>query len=60
MIIWNEPNLSLEWGYQPVDPAKYVTMLSIVYPLVKAANLQMQILAGALAQRWRRLAANLV
>ena len=49
MIIWNEPNLSLEWGYQPVDPAKYVAMLRVVYPLVKAANPTMQILAGALA-----------
>ncbi|CAN5730075.1 hypothetical protein BH10CHL1_BH10CHL1_13190 [soil metagenome] len=49
MIIWNEPNLGLEWGYQPVDPAKYVTMLRTVYPLVKAANPQVQILAGALA-----------
>lgn len=49
MVIWNEPNLSLEWGYQPVDPAKYVAMLRVVYPMVKAANPEMQILAGALA-----------
>src|SRR4051794_11763078 len=37
IIIWNEPNLSLEWGYAPVDPAKYVQMLKVVYPMVKAA-----------------------
>ena len=49
VIIWNEPNLSLEWGYQPVDPAKYVAMLHTVYPVIKAANPQIQVLAGALA-----------
>ena len=49
MIIGNEPNLSLEWGYQPVDPAHYVALLRTVYPMVKAANPAMQILAGALA-----------
>ncbi len=49
MIIWNEPNLALEWGYEPVDPAKYVAMLQVVYPMIKEANPQMQVLAGALA-----------
>jgi len=49
MILGNEPNLSLEWGYQPVDPSKYVALLRVVYPLVKAVDPTMQILAGALA-----------
>ena len=49
MIIWNEPNLALEWGFADVDPVKYVNMLKVVYPMVKAANPDMQILAGALA-----------
>lgn len=49
VIIWNEPNLSLEWGYQPVAPEKYVAMLRAVYPAIKAANPDVQILAGALA-----------
>lgn len=49
LIIWNEPNLALEWGFAPVDPAKYVTMLKVVYPMIKAANPDMQVLAGALA-----------
>jgi hypothetical protein len=49
IIIWNEPNLSLEWGYAHVDPAKYVDMLKVVYPMVKAANPNIKILAGALA-----------
>ncbi len=49
IIIWNEPNLALEWGYAEVDPAKYVTMLKTVYPMIKAANPEVQVLAGALA-----------
>ena len=49
IIIGNEPNLSMEWGYQPVDPQQYVALLRTVYPLVKAANPNVQLLAGALA-----------
>ena len=49
IIIWNEPNLALEWGYDAVDPAKYVAMLKIVYPMIKEANPNVTVLAGALA-----------
>lgn len=49
LIIWNEPNLSLEWGYRPVDPAAYVTMLKLAYQAAKAANPDVKVLAGALA-----------
>ncbi len=49
LIIWNEPNLSLEWGFRPVDPAGYVEMLKVVYPMVKEVAPEMQVLAGALA-----------
>lgn len=49
MIIWNEPNLSLEWGYEPPSVSKYVRMLRAVYPRIKAANPEMQVLGGALA-----------
>ena len=49
LIIWNEPNLSLEWGFRPVDPAGYVEMLKVVYPMVKEAAPEMLVLAGALA-----------
>jgi hypothetical protein len=47
--IWNEPNLALEWGYEEADPKRYVEMLKVVYPLIKAANPDVQVLAGALA-----------
>ncbi len=49
VIIWNEPNLSFEWGFRPVDPAAYVDLLRVVYPQAKAANPDLVILAGALA-----------
>lgn len=49
VIIWNEPNLSFEWGYRPVDPLGYVKLLRTVYPLAHAANPDLVVLAGALA-----------
>jgi hypothetical protein len=49
IIVWNEPNLSFEWGYRPVDPAAYSELLQIVYPAAKAANPDLVVLAGALA-----------
>ena len=49
IIIWNEPNLAFEWGYQDVDPAGYVELLKAVYNPVKQANPDVIILAGALA-----------
>ncbi len=49
IIIWNEPNLAFEWGYQDVDPAGYVELLKAVYEPVKQANPDVIILAGALA-----------
>jgi hypothetical protein len=49
LIIWNEPNLSFEWGYRPVDPEGYAEMLKAVYPRAHAANPDVIVLAGALA-----------
>jgi hypothetical protein len=49
VIIWNEPNLSLEWGYRPVDPVAYTQMLRAVYPAAHEANPDAVVLAGALA-----------
>jgi len=49
LIIWNEPNLSFEWGYQPVEPARYVRLLQASYAPIKRANPQAVVLAGALA-----------
>ncbi len=49
IIIWNEPNLSFEWGYRPVDPAGYVRLLKSVYDKAHAANPSVIILAAPLA-----------
>ncbi len=49
VIIWNEPNLSLEWGYRPVDPEAYTELLRAVYPRVKAVDPDIVVLGGALA-----------
>lgn len=48
-IVWNEPNLSFEWGYRPVDPAAYARLLQATYPALKEANPRALVLAGALA-----------
>jgi len=49
VIIWNEPNLALEWGFQAVNPAEYTALLRIAYARAKEADPQVQVLAGALA-----------
>ena len=49
IIIWNEPNLSFEWGYRPVDPAAYTRLLRASFRQIKAANPDALVLAGALA-----------
>jgi len=49
IIIWNEPNLSFEWGYRPVDPAGYARLLKAVYGMAHAANPNVTILAAPLA-----------
>jgi hypothetical protein len=49
IIIWNEPNLAFEWGYHPVDPARYARMLKAVYGPAHEANPQVEILVAGLA-----------
>jgi len=49
VILWNEPNLSFEWGYRSVDPGGYVELLRVVYAAAHAANPDVVVLAGALA-----------
>ena len=49
VILWNEPNLALEWGYRPPDPASYVELLRVTSQAIREANPDVVILAGALA-----------
>jgi polysaccharide biosynthesis protein PslG len=50
--IWNEPNLSREWGDQPItreSAAEYVRLLSTVYPVAKRAGQGVWFATGGLA-----------
>jgi hypothetical protein len=49
IIIWNEPNLALEWGFQPIDPEGYTRLLALAYRRAKEANPKVMVLGGALA-----------
>ncbi|MCE7948921.1 MAG: hypothetical protein DYG88_15980 [Chloroflexi bacterium CFX4] len=47
--IWNEPNLAIEWGNQPVDPERYTELLCRTYHALKAVDPQIIVVSGALA-----------
>ena len=49
VVIWNEPNLSFEWGYRPVDPAAYTALLRSAYTRAKEADPDTMVLAAGLA-----------
>lgn len=50
IIIWNEPNLALEWGFQPVDPPGYTKLLAVAYQAVQESDHpEVRVLGGALA-----------
>lgn len=48
-VIWNEPNLSFEWGYRPVSPGQYTQLLKLTYQQAKEADPDAQIVAAGLA-----------
>lgn len=49
LIIWNEPNVSFEWGQRAPDPVAYTELLKIAYTRAHEKNPEVKILAGALA-----------
>lgn len=49
VILWNEPNLSLEWAGQRPDPAAYAALLQAAYPAVKAVAADLPVLMAGLA-----------
>ena len=49
IIIWNEPNLALEWGFQPIDPEGYTELLKIAYREIKARDPNIIVISGALS-----------
>ncbi len=58
IIIWNEPNLALEWGYQPPDAGKYVHDVAHRLPAGEGGQSAMFRCSPARWRpRWRRRAA---
>jgi len=51
--IWNEPNLSREWGNKPVNPAEYTELLKVAYEAVKRADPNAIVITAGLAPTTR-------
>lgn len=47
--VWNEPNLHIEWGRQPPDPAAYARLLAGAAERIRAADPSALVLAAAMA-----------
>jgi hypothetical protein len=47
--IWNEPNLSAEWGFQRVDAVAYTRLLAVAYRRAKEADPDVVVLSAPLA-----------
>jgi hypothetical protein len=47
--VWNEPNLSREWGEQSPSPAEYTALLKVCYEAIKAADPQAIVISAGLA-----------
>lgn len=48
-VIWNEPNLSLEWNGRPPDPAGYVELLCAARQAIRAADPEALVVSAGLA-----------
>jgi polysaccharide biosynthesis protein PslG len=49
LIVWNEPNLSFEWGYRPPDPDSYTRLLQAAYTAAKQADPSIMVLVAGMA-----------
>lgn len=47
--VWNEPNLSREWGNRPPNPAEYTELLKLCYENIKAADPEAIVISAGLA-----------
>jgi len=48
-VVWNEPNLSLEWADLPPDPEGYVELLKVAHQAIKEADPGALVVAAGLA-----------
>jgi hypothetical protein len=46
--VWNETNLTVEWGRNPLDPGDYVRYLRVAYPRIKQACPSMVVVSAAM------------
>ena len=51
--VWNEPNLSREWGDQRPDPAAYARLLKVAYTRIKQADPNALVVSAGLAPTTR-------
>lgn len=51
--IWNEPNLSREWGERPPNPAEYTELLRLSYETIKAIDPEAIVITAGLAPTTR-------
>ena len=56
--IWNEPNLSREWGERPPNPTEYTALLKIGYQRIKEADPNAMVISAGLTptSRWDHVA----
>ena len=47
--VWNEPNLSREWGERTPNPTEYTALLKVCYEAIKAADPQAIVISAGLA-----------
>ncbi len=47
--VWNEPNLSREWGGNEPDPGAYIEMLGMAYDAIKAADPNAMVISAGLS-----------
>ena len=48
-IIWNEPNLALEWGGHPPDPVAFTALLKVGHDAVRAGDPDALVVSAGLA-----------
>jgi len=47
--VWNEPNLSREWGDEPPNPVAYTELLAVCYEAIKAVDPEAIVISAGLA-----------
>lgn len=55
--VWNEPNLSREWGEKPPNPAEYTALLKVCYEGIKRGDPNAIVISAGLAPTGTQLPA---